>query len=202
MTLETLQLNLHLFFGFGTMITLWAVHVSGFACRSDASISNSDYIWGTLTLPNENGNERDELNDNPTLLPLFQFLILLISHVSLHVLTYLLFSSCAPDIAFNFPPYVSHLLHISLISFLLFLLSSHSLSSCLPSLQELSNNRSLDNLDCIEGTGLSLPRWDDDELSQACSTLGRRSCMGQVSAALETLIPLCCMCVHDPADAK
>ncbi|XP_035008726.1 disks large-associated protein 4 isoform X2 [Hippoglossus stenolepis] len=52
--------------------------------------------------------------------------------------------------------------------------------NCLPSLQELSNNRSLDNLDCIEGTGLSLPHWDDDELSQACSTLGRRSCMGQL----------------------
>ncbi|XP_053290956.1 disks large-associated protein 4 isoform X2 [Pleuronectes platessa] len=58
--------------------------------------------------------------------------------------------------------------------------SLHQLGSCLPSLQELSNNRSLDNLDCIEGTGLSLPRWDDDELSQACSTLGRRSCMGQL----------------------
>ncbi|XP_058487346.1 disks large-associated protein 4 isoform X2 [Solea solea] len=52
--------------------------------------------------------------------------------------------------------------------------------NCLPSLRELSNNRSLDNLDCIEDTGLSLPRWDDDDLSQACSTLGRRSCMGQL----------------------
>ncbi|XP_056254487.1 disks large-associated protein 4 isoform X3 [Seriola aureovittata] len=55
-----------------------------------------------------------------------------------------------------------------------------SMSSCLPSLRELSNNRSLDNLDCIEGTGSSLPRWDDDDFSQACSTLGRRSCMGQL----------------------
>ncbi|XP_035487780.1 disks large-associated protein 4 isoform X4 [Scophthalmus maximus] len=56
-----------------------------------------------------------------------------------------------------------------------------SMSSCLPSLRELSNNRSLDNLDCIEGTGLSLPRWDDDDdFSQVCSTLGRRSCMGQL----------------------
>uniref|UniRef100_A0A8D3A5L4 Disks large-associated protein 4-like n=1 Tax=Scophthalmus maximus TaxID=52904 RepID=A0A8D3A5L4_SCOMX len=53
--------------------------------------------------------------------------------------------------------------------------------NCLPSLRELSNNRSLDNLDCIEGTGLSLPRWDDDDdFSQVCSTLGRRSCMGQL----------------------
>ncbi|XP_056254481.1 disks large-associated protein 4 isoform X2 [Seriola aureovittata] len=52
--------------------------------------------------------------------------------------------------------------------------------NCLPSLRELSNNRSLDNLDCIEGTGSSLPRWDDDDFSQACSTLGRRSCMGQL----------------------
>ncbi|KAM6928175.1 disks large-associated protein 4 isoform 1-T1 [Xenentodon cancila] len=51
--------------------------------------------------------------------------------------------------------------------------------NCLPSLRELSNNRSLDNLDCIEGTGPLAP-WDDDDLSQACSTLGRRSCMGQL----------------------
>ncbi|XP_040890052.1 disks large-associated protein 4 isoform X3 [Toxotes jaculatrix] len=55
-----------------------------------------------------------------------------------------------------------------------------SMSSCLPSLRELSNNRSLDNLDCIEGTISSLPRWDDDDFSQACSTLGRRSCIGQL----------------------
>ncbi|XP_071350184.1 disks large-associated protein 4 isoform X3 [Trachinotus anak] len=55
-----------------------------------------------------------------------------------------------------------------------------SMSSCLPSLRELSNNRSLDNLDCIEDTVSSLPRWDDDDFSQACSTLGRRSCMGQL----------------------
>uniref|UniRef100_A0A3B4VMW0 DLG associated protein 4 n=1 Tax=Seriola dumerili TaxID=41447 RepID=A0A3B4VMW0_SERDU len=59
--------------------------------------------------------------------------------------------------------------------------------NCLPSLRELSNNRSLDNLDCIEGTGSSLPRWDDDDFSQACSTLGRRSCMGQVSAPLPSI---------------
>ncbi|XP_040890051.1 disks large-associated protein 4 isoform X2 [Toxotes jaculatrix] len=52
--------------------------------------------------------------------------------------------------------------------------------NCLPSLRELSNNRSLDNLDCIEGTISSLPRWDDDDFSQACSTLGRRSCIGQL----------------------
>ncbi|XP_034725089.1 disks large-associated protein 4 isoform X1 [Etheostoma cragini] len=55
-----------------------------------------------------------------------------------------------------------------------------SMSSCLPSLRELSNNRSLDNLDCIGGTISSLPRWDDDDFSQACSTLGRRSCLGQL----------------------
>ena len=54
-------------------------------------------------------------------------------------------------------------------------------SSCLPSLSELSNNRSLDNLDCIGGPGSSFPRWDDDDFSQACSTLGRGSCLGQVS---------------------
>nr|XP_046240279.1 disks large-associated protein 4 isoform X5 [Scatophagus argus] len=55
-----------------------------------------------------------------------------------------------------------------------------SMSSCLPSLRELSSNRSLDNLDCIGGTSSSLPRWDDDDFSQACSTLGRRSCLGQL----------------------
>ncbi|XP_010785622.1 disks large-associated protein 4 isoform X5 [Notothenia coriiceps] len=52
--------------------------------------------------------------------------------------------------------------------------------NCLPSLREISNNRSLDNLDCIEGTVSSLPPWDDDDFSQACSTLGRRSCLGQL----------------------
>ncbi|KAK5934306.1 hypothetical protein CgunFtcFv8_014716 [Champsocephalus gunnari] len=55
-----------------------------------------------------------------------------------------------------------------------------SMSSCLPSLREISNNRSLDNLDCIGGTVSSLPPWDDDDFSQACSTLGRRSCLGQL----------------------
>ncbi|KAM8756923.1 disks large-associated protein 4 isoform 3-T4 [Acanthopagrus schlegelii] len=55
-----------------------------------------------------------------------------------------------------------------------------SMSSCLPSLRELSNNRSLDNLDCIGDTGSSLPPWDDDDFSQACSTLGRRSCLAQL----------------------
>ncbi|XP_013124616.1 disks large-associated protein 4 isoform X5 [Oreochromis niloticus] len=50
--------------------------------------------------------------------------------------------------------------------------------NCLPSLREFSNNRSLDNLDCIGSIGSSLPPWDDDDFSQACSTLGRR--MGQL----------------------
>ncbi|XP_029907796.1 disks large-associated protein 4 isoform X3 [Myripristis murdjan] len=58
--------------------------------------------------------------------------------------------------------------------------SLHQLGSCLPSLRELSNNRSLDNLDCIGGSGSSYPRWDDDDFSQACSTLGRSSCLGQL----------------------
>uniref|UniRef100_UPI003AAE773A disks large-associated protein 4 isoform X5 n=1 Tax=Centroberyx gerrardi TaxID=166262 RepID=UPI003AAE773A len=52
--------------------------------------------------------------------------------------------------------------------------------NCLPSLRELSNNRSLDNLDCIGDSGSSFPRWDDDDFSQACSTLGRSSCIGQL----------------------
>uniref|UniRef100_A0A3Q3DXB8 DLG associated protein 4 n=1 Tax=Hippocampus comes TaxID=109280 RepID=A0A3Q3DXB8_HIPCM len=62
--------------------------------------------------------------------------------------------------------------------------TQHSLSDqlpprCLPSLRELANNRSLDNLDCIGGTGSPVPHWDDDDFGHACSTLGRRSCMGQ-----------------------
>lgn len=52
--------------------------------------------------------------------------------------------------------------------------------SCLPSLRELSGNRSLDNLDCIGGSS-PFPRWDDDDFSQGCNTLGRSSCMSQVS---------------------
>ncbi|XP_019736861.1 disks large-associated protein 4 isoform X2 [Hippocampus comes] len=64
--------------------------------------------------------------------------------------------------------------------------TQHSLSdqlpprNCLPSLRELANNRSLDNLDCIGGTGSPVPHWDDDDFGHACSTLGRRSCMGQI----------------------
>ncbi|XP_031423871.1 disks large-associated protein 4 isoform X3 [Clupea harengus] len=51
--------------------------------------------------------------------------------------------------------------------------------NCLPSLRELSGNRSLDNLDCIGGSS-PFPRWDDDDFSQGCNTLGRSSCMSQV----------------------
>ncbi|XP_061544248.1 disks large-associated protein 4 isoform X1 [Phycodurus eques] len=64
--------------------------------------------------------------------------------------------------------------------------TQHSLSdqlpprNCLPSLRELANNRSLDNLDCVGSTGSPVPHWDDDDFSYACSTLGRRSCMGQL----------------------
>ncbi|XP_023180712.1 disks large-associated protein 4-like isoform X6 [Xiphophorus maculatus] len=51
--------------------------------------------------------------------------------------------------------------------------------NCLPSLRELSNNRSLDNLDSIGGPGALAP-WDEDSFSQACSTLGRRSGIEQL----------------------
>ncbi|XP_051931919.1 disks large-associated protein 4 isoform X2 [Hippocampus zosterae] len=63
--------------------------------------------------------------------------------------------------------------------------TQHSLSdqlpprNCLPSLRELANNRSLDNLDCIGGPGSPVPHWDDDDFGHARSTLGRRSCIGQ-----------------------
>ncbi|KAG5275129.1 hypothetical protein AALO_G00143880 [Alosa alosa] len=57
--------------------------------------------------------------------------------------------------------------------------SLHQLGSCLPSLREISGNRSLDNLDCIGGS-TPFPRWDDDDFSQGCNTLGRSSCMSQV----------------------
>uniref|UniRef100_A0A1A8QGD9 Discs, largehomolog-associated protein 4 n=1 Tax=Nothobranchius rachovii TaxID=451742 RepID=A0A1A8QGD9_9TELE len=49
--------------------------------------------------------------------------------------------------------------------------------NCLPSLRDLSNNRSLDNLDCIGEAG-PLVSWDEDSFSQACSTLSRH--MGQL----------------------
>ncbi|KAI5109181.1 disks large-associated protein 4 isoform X1 [Silurus meridionalis] len=53
--------------------------------------------------------------------------------------------------------------------------------SCLPSLREFSGNRSVDNLDCIGGSvSSSFPRWDDDDFSQGCSTLGRNSCISQM----------------------
>ncbi|KAL0977821.1 hypothetical protein UPYG_G00161670 [Umbra pygmaea] len=56
--------------------------------------------------------------------------------------------------------------------------------TCLPSLRELSTNRSLDNLDSLGGLvgSSSFPRWDDEDFNQVggCSTLGRSSCMGQL----------------------
>uniref|UniRef100_A0A8C7VL85 Disks large-associated protein 4-like n=1 Tax=Oncorhynchus mykiss TaxID=8022 RepID=A0A8C7VL85_ONCMY len=62
--------------------------------------------------------------------------------------------------------------------------SLHQLGSCLPSLRELSTNRSLDNLDCLGDPvrGSLFPRWDDEDFSQGggCSTLGRSSYMGQL----------------------
>ncbi|KAJ7999641.1 hypothetical protein DPEC_G00196520 [Dallia pectoralis] len=62
--------------------------------------------------------------------------------------------------------------------------SLHQLGSCLPSLRELSTNRSLDNLDCLGGPmgGPAFPRWEDEDFNQGgvCSTLGRSGCMGQL----------------------
>lgn len=56
------------------------------------------------------------------------------------------------------------------------------LHSCLPSLREISNNRSLDNLDCISGPVSSdFPRWDEEDFTQGCNTLGKSSCTTQVS---------------------
>ncbi|XP_028854238.1 disks large-associated protein 4 isoform X2 [Denticeps clupeoides] len=52
--------------------------------------------------------------------------------------------------------------------------------NCLPSLRELSGNRSLDNLDCI-GDSSPFSRWDNDDFSQGCNTLGRTSCISQMS---------------------
>ncbi|KAJ8346208.1 hypothetical protein SKAU_G00304010 [Synaphobranchus kaupii] len=55
---------------------------------------------------------------------------------------------------------------------------------CLPSLSELSTNRSLDNLDsldCIDGpVGSSFQPWDEMDFSQGFGTLGRTSLAGQV----------------------
>ncbi|XP_062853446.1 disks large-associated protein 4 isoform X2 [Trichomycterus rosablanca] len=61
--------------------------------------------------------------------------------------------------------------------------------NCLPSLREFSANRSVDNLDCIGGSvNSSFPRWDDDDFSQGCSTLGRNSCISQVSSFLGNIV--------------
>lgn len=63
------------------------------------------------------------------------------------------------------------------------------LLSCLPSLREFSANRSVDNLDCIDGSvNSSFPRWDDDDYSQGCSTLDRNSCISQVSSFLGDIV--------------
>ncbi|XP_059384431.1 disks large-associated protein 4 isoform X1 [Carassius carassius] len=54
--------------------------------------------------------------------------------------------------------------------------------SCMPSLCEVSTNRSLDNLECLMGANeAALQHWDaDGGFGQRCSTLGRGSTMGQV----------------------
>ncbi|XP_041112695.1 disks large-associated protein 4-like isoform X2 [Polyodon spathula] len=53
--------------------------------------------------------------------------------------------------------------------------------NCLPSLREMSNNRSLDNLDCIGvPSGSTYQCWEDEDFSQASNTLGKNSCISQV----------------------
>ncbi|XP_048033394.1 disks large-associated protein 4 isoform X2 [Megalobrama amblycephala] len=56
------------------------------------------------------------------------------------------------------------------------------LHSCLPSLCEVSTNRSLDNLDCLMAPGdAGLQHWDTDGgFGPRCATLGRGSTMRQV----------------------
>ncbi|XP_035377419.1 disks large-associated protein 4 isoform X1 [Electrophorus electricus] len=52
--------------------------------------------------------------------------------------------------------------------------------NCLPSLRELSTNRSLDNLDCLVGHS-DAQRWEPEgRFGQSCSTLGRSSGISQV----------------------
>ncbi|XP_070963816.1 disks large-associated protein 4-like [Oncorhynchus clarkii lewisi] len=55
--------------------------------------------------------------------------------------------------------------------------SMQHLASCLPSLRELSTNRSLDNLDCLVSPGeppMAMRHWDDGkDFHQSYSTLGR-----------------------------
>ncbi|XP_067301654.1 disks large-associated protein 4 [Pseudorasbora parva] len=54
--------------------------------------------------------------------------------------------------------------------------------NCMPSLCEVSTNRSLDNLDCLMAAGdAGLQHWDTDGgFGQRCATLGRGSTMRQV----------------------
>lgn len=151
---------------------------AGFACPDVITRSDWNNSGGWVI------NERENLVNNQK--PSFRLFLLVFAvcsfsssvHVSLlslciniHILTIFSLNMCAYAPSIGFPPhYISYNWPIFF----------PSLFSCLPSLREFSNNRSLDNLDCIGGTGSSLPRWDDDDFSQACSTLGRRSCIGQV----------------------
>lgn len=120
------------------------------------------------------------------LLALFQFLALLMVYFCPSIIC---FPSVSLPLQFNINPSSIFFLQTRAHEPRILTLicgSSHfcPLFSCLPSLREISSNRSLDNLDCIGGS--SLPRWDDDDFSHVSSTLGRRSCMGQVSTCKGT----------------
>lgn len=153
-----------------------SAEITGFACshvvRADNWRKENEMKWKVgsrvgFTIPQKwSSNERDNVSNN---LILLSSLLIPFSWSGIYPLP--MFLPAAASSLFSI---------LSLHPFTCACLLTF-LSSCLPSLRELSNNRSLDNLDCIEGTVSSLPHWDDDDFSQACSTLGRRSCMGQVS---------------------
>ncbi|KAL4623632.1 disks large-associated protein 4-like [Arapaima gigas] len=53
--------------------------------------------------------------------------------------------------------------------------------NCLPSLCELSTNRSLENLDCMSvPPSATFPNWDEDDFTQGCNALSKSGCESQV----------------------
>lgn len=104
-------------------------------------------------------------------------------------------------LSFHVPLYplfvIIPLLHLCLVlSFLISCPNFLSLS-CLPSLRELTTNRSLDNLDCLVGQSDS-QHWDRERnFGHGSSTLGRGSGVSQVSS-LTLSSSLVCFCHRLP----
>lgn len=110
-----------------------------------------------------------------------------------------LFLPSTPSIILIFScPALSFLCHPSGSAPVLGYIPSYFLSiflslSCLPSLRELTTNRSLDNLDCLVGQSDSQPWNREGNFVHSSSTLGRVSGISQVSS-LTLFLSLVCFC--------